>query len=492
MQSTLTSRVTWVLVAATVAMVGIILAIEVLFHATREVQEQEQRFQILTRQTSKVLMLAMSNRPHASMDEILDAIVDEEGVDRIRVISRAGKVLHSTHPDEKGKGLSGSKSLFDTGVGLRFGHEQTDQGERLVLREAIEVKQQCVNCHQSSEIDSVLEMHLVGSPALDGYQAERLMLLSIVLLQLLVFGTLWLVLRRLLIRPTRALLESMRRVTAGDLSERITLASPREFGQLGEQFNAMVAELQAARRQIESYYASSMERAERLATVGELTTTLSHEIKNPLAGLSSALQVLRKDPRLGFHGDILAEMSATVERLAKTTHDLLDFGREPSPSLAAHDANECVRSVLFFVRQQAGNECIQVIEELACGLESIWVDSQQLQQVLLNVCLNAVHAMPQGGTLTARTSRVNGGDSPQVRITVEDTGAGMSSKDLSRVFEPFFTTRSRGTGLGLTISRRLIEALGGSIAIESRLGHGTKVRVSVPVAGSGEANGGPA
>ena len=137
--------------------------------------------------------------------------------------------------------------------------------------------------------------------------------------------------------------------------------------------------------------------------------------------------------------------------------------------------------MLFFIRQQQKPDTrVQIVEDLDPDLPLAWTDSQQLQQVLLNICLNALQAMPDGGTLSAKTSFDGNGKPHNLHITISDTGVGIAKQDLDNVFKPFFTTRNRGTGLGLAISKRIIEESGGTIRLSSRAGRGTTVEIEIP------------
>jgi signal transduction histidine kinase len=273
----------------------------------------------------------------------------------------------------------------------------------------------------------------------------------------------------------------MRRVADGDLGERAQLASPLEFAELGDQFNTMLARLEATNKEVETVYAEGMARVDRLATVGEMTTALSHEIRNPLAGLSGALQILHKESASTEHREIIDEMRDTVGRLARTTDELLTYGRAPKASLANHDVNRCVQSVLSFVALQLPTN-VEIIPRMTSGLPPVRVDSLQLQQALLNVALNAVQAMPDGGALEVSTTRAPSTYPGRERVVVEvtDSGVGVSDEDKARIFEPFHTTREKGTGLGLGITVGIIEGFGGRLELTSTVGVGTTVKMWLP------------
>ncbi len=247
--------------------------------------------------------------------------------------------------------------------------------------------------------------------------------------------------------------------------------------------------------------AEQNKRIDRLASLGELAAGVAHEIRNPLAGIGTSAQVLRSrfekdDERVKFADVILDE----VDRLEKIIENLLLFARPKQPQLVRHDMNSSVERTLNLVRKQAEEQGVKVQTRSEEGLPELYVDPDQISQVLLNLVLNALHAMPSGGKLTLElkvTSKkvpVSGGRRKTdakptipartvdfVRLVISDTGQGISKQHLSKLFTPFFTTRSGGTGLGLSISQAIVREHGGSISVSSKEGRGTKVTVDIPV-----------
>ncbi|UCF78546.1 MAG: PAS domain-containing protein [Candidatus Eiseniibacteriota bacterium] len=242
-------------------------------------------------------------------------------------------------------------------------------------------------------------------------------------------------------------------------------------------------------------------RIDRLASIGELAAGVAHEIRNPLAGIGTSAQVLRSrfakdDERVKFADVILDE----VDRLEKIIENLLLFARPKQPQLVKHDMRDSVERTLNLVREQAEKQEVKVQNRSEDELPEVYVDPGQMSQVLLNLILNALHAMPSGGKLALELKVVrkrmpaSGGRRKTdvkpagparavkfVRVAVSDTGHGIPKQNLSKLFTPFFTTRSGGTGLGLSISQAIVREHGGSISVSSREGRGTKVTIDIPV-----------
>ncbi len=218
-------------------------------------------------------------------------------------------------------------------------------------------------------------------------------------------------------------------------------------------------------------------RSQSLAAVGELAATVAHEIKNPLAGISGAIQVIADaipstDPRR----EIVSEILAQVQRLDETVRDLLVFARPWTPEPQTTDLVELLGRVTRILKQQERMSTIALRCDTPASL-MLSADPRLVQEVFFNILQNAVDAMPHGGEI-----RVDIKETPGMAvIRVRDTGSGIAPDHIPRLFSPFFTTKTRGTGLGLAISKRMIEAHGGRVEIDSELGKGTEVKISLPL-----------
>lgn len=218
-------------------------------------------------------------------------------------------------------------------------------------------------------------------------------------------------------------------------------------------------------------------RAEHLAQIGQLAATLAHEIKNPLAGISGAIQIIRDD--LGPndpHHPIIGEILAQIHRLDATVKDLLFYARPAPPRATDFHLGETVRRVLMILSEEPSLHELEVRTDPGAPEARIHADDGQIEQVLINLLINAAHASPPGGTINVAVSH----DDDRVVLVVRDRGRGMTPEVKRRAFEPFFTTKAKGTGLGLSICRRIVEAHGGKITLESAVGRGTTVFVEFP------------
>ncbi|NOT00956.1 MAG: hypothetical protein HOP29_10035 [Phycisphaerales bacterium] len=218
-------------------------------------------------------------------------------------------------------------------------------------------------------------------------------------------------------------------------------------------------------------------RAERLAEIGQLAASLAHEIKNPLAGISGAIQIIRDD--LGphhVHREIIGEILGQINRLDAVVKDLLVYAR-PSPArLALCDLNDLVRRVLSAMREESTMKRARITFQPAKDAPPIHADESKMEQLILNLLLNAAQAVHDGGRIQVSTES----DGDRIRLVVHDDGCGMTDEVRRRAFEPFFTTKARGTGLGLPMCKTIVDDHGGRITLNGETGTGVRVIVDLP------------
>ena len=218
-------------------------------------------------------------------------------------------------------------------------------------------------------------------------------------------------------------------------------------------------------------------KAEHMAHLGQLAASLAHAIKNPLAGISGAIQIIRGTlPPDGPHRAVVDEMLAQIDRLDATVKDLLIYSRPRAPARVSVDLNELISRVLNLLREEPTLRQIRVRHVRDNELPRIQADERHLEQVIMNLLLNAADASSEGDKVTI-TTRCDG----CIRMEIADNGIGMTPEVLRRAFEPFHTTKTKGTGLGLSICKQIVDAHGGRINIQSKRYSGTTVVVELPV-----------
>jgi signal transduction histidine kinase len=301
---------------------------------------------------------------------------------------------------------------------------------------------------------------------------ERVLLLVVVLT--LAGGLLgsWLIARSLA-RPLGELTQAMSVVGAGRLDHPIASESRDEFGDLARAFAGMTDNLRESR--------ARLIQSEKLASIGEMSAAVAHGLRNPLASLRAAAQVVRHHPASPSSAEHLDAIIEEVDRLDRRITHLLSFSRPAPFQRSSVSVSRLIEEVVPTFAGLLRERRVELELDLAPGLPPVRVDPVQMEQALIEIISNAIDAMPQGGRLSVRASSHGTGETGQVLVQIADTGRGIPADVLPSVCEPFFTTRVEGTGLGLAIAKRYVDQNGGHLKIESRPG-ATVVSVWLPIA----------
>jgi signal transduction histidine kinase len=279
-------------------------------------------------------------------------------------------------------------------------------------------------------------------------------------------------------RPMVELQEKIAQVSEGNLDVAVSFAQRNdEIGDLGRNFNHMMQQLRESREEIERLHRTQMSRAEHLATLGELATGLAHEIRNPLAGIAGVIEIVGRDlPQTSPARAVVKDVRLEITRISRTLTDLLETARPRRPEVRRSNLNTTVEHAVMLARQQVLSRPIKIELQKAPDLPEVEHDSDQVHQVLLNLLLNAVQAMEGPGTVRVEIGSREGFAS----VAVSDTGRGISAQNLPNIFRPFYTTKGDGTGLGLSLARRIVEDHHGRIEVNSVVGKGSKFEVLLP------------
>ncbi|HZS39269.1 MAG TPA: ATP-binding protein [Polyangia bacterium] len=305
-----------------------------------------------------------------------------------------------------------------------------------------------------------------------------LLLLVVLALAVGVLVSVWAT-RRL--RPLRRLAERAKQIARGDYKQRVDASSPDEIGALGREFNAMAGALDEREQQLI--------RSERLAAVGKIAAQITHEVRNPLSSIGLNAELLEEEvaalggPQAQEAQAIARAIVKEVDRLTEITEEYLRFARLPRPKLEREDVRAIVSSLVVFLKSELDGRRIEVALELP-PLPPVAADEHQLRQALLNLMRNAAEAMPSGGRLTVAARALINDRAVELRIA--DTGQGIAREHLAKIFDPFFSTKDGGTGLGLALTQQIVVEHGGSIAVESEPGRGTAFTVRLPALAANE------
>ncbi|RMF79843.1 MAG: HAMP domain-containing protein, partial [Nitrospirae bacterium] len=399
------------------------------------------------------------------------------------IVRMDGTVAVSSRPDEVGRRVSGwsPAELARAGVGERPAVERTEGGQ--TVRRLIPRAPECGQCHHDEgPYRGAISLTLSG----ERFQAcmtrlgNRMAAVGSAA-ALASAGLLFGLLTWRVNRPLDEMVRTLKRVSeAGDLDARVDLERKDEFGALAEGFNRMMERLKQQQQELEAHHQREMEQSGHLVAVGEMVGVISHELRNPLAGIRSAIQVLVSQAEEGGNREILKQLDAATQRLDSMLGSTLDLLRPNRMVVEFTDLNEALEQALFFIRRDR-RRGVELKMELAPDLPLIHVDREQIQQVFLNLALNALQAMGKEGTLTITTAQAETPEGRALVVRFADTGPGIPPDRIERIFEPLYTTRPDGTGLGLSTSKRIVERHGGTLTVESEVGKGAVFTVTLPL-----------
>ena len=280
-------------------------------------------------------------------------------------------------------------------------------------------------------------------------------------------------------RPMVELQEKIAQVSEGNLDVAVSFSRRNdEIGDLGRNFNRMMQQLRESRAEIESLHRTQMSRAEHLATLGELAAGLAHEIRNPLAGIAGVIEIIGRDlPATSPAKAVVKDARQEITQNNRILTDLLETARPHPPQICLSNLNTTVEHAVMLARQQVLSKPIKIELRQAPDLPDVEHDSDQIHQVLLNLLLNAVQSIEGSGVVQVEL----GSRDHSATVSVTDTGRGIPPQNLSNIFRPFYTTKGNGTGLGLSLARRIVEEHHGRIEVTSKLGKGSKFEVLLPL-----------
>lgn len=451
----------------------------------------------------------------------IQVMAGEPGMVKIRVFDQQGRITYTTDPaeqnhvvDKNGEACYGchsrSQPLTRINRPDRFRIYRTAGGLRVLgIITPIENQPACANaaCHAhptEQQILGVLDTDLsLAKTDVQLAESSRRMLAYTLVAVLVIAFWVWLFVWRVVGRPIGALKKGTERLSAGELGFQIKVDSQDEVGELARSFNNMSLQLRTANDEIVAWTKTLEERVEqesrelkaaheralhieKMASLGKMAAVVAHEINNPLSGILTYAKLLRKWIDRGEASrekhdealqclDLIASESRRCGDLVK---NLLSFSRTSPMNLEATDLNAVVERSARLAEHQMELSAIQLHLDLAPSLPRVQCDPAQIEQVLIALVMNALDAMPQGGNLWLQTCLRRG----EVEIQVRDDGCGIRPEILPQVFEPFLTTKdsAHGVGLGLAISRGIIERHHGRIEVQSELGKGTTFTITLP------------
>jgi len=456
--------------------------------------------------------------------QTMDVIAEKQGIDRIRIFNKEGRVTFSTLEAERDSmvdiraeacylchAVAEPLVRVDVPTRSRIFHG-VNGGRTLGIVTPIYNEPACsdADCHahpREQNVLGVLDVNLSlddvdEEVAAMRYRMGLVMLLEVSLIALLTVT----ITRRFVGRPIGHLIASTQAVSNMDLERPVRVEGSAELEELATSFDVMrqrlgtaMAELNQLTRNLEATVQERtvqltaaqqrLAQSARLTALGQLAATVAHEINNPLSGVLNLAALMRRIiTEQGLPGDrieevrrYLAQVEAETSRVGRIVTDLLSFSRQARPRGQRAELNAIIASTLAVVGHRIAETGVEVRQDLDPGLPPVRGDAGHLQQVVMNLVVNAIEAMPQGGTLHLRTARRK--KRPWAVLEVRDSGSGIAPENLPRIFDPFFTTKEdgKGVGLGLAVVYGLVEAHGGEIEVASAADFGTTFTVTLPL-----------
>lgn len=485
----------------------LIVIIAISFSVWLDVRLHEAHIKKLTFEKTKIIsefieknvIRAMEKGRHFDIHHILRNFITYSGVLKINVFRPDGMIKASTEELELNKNIGDVDFYLKHEYFIREEMIQRENGRRERERVYYFVKPvlnhpECFQCHSQEE--KYVGVLTVANSLKDMDEELSKVKRDSIILGVITIVSLCMVLALLFLKfmnvPITKLAEVMRKVEEGDLTARVNLGSRDEMGRLAENLNTMIEKLHLAKKDAEQYHRELVHRADRMASIGELASGIAHEIRNPLAGIQGAIQILAEDfSKDDSRRQVADEMQKQIFKLECLVRDLLNFAKPVPANYLSTDINQLIDKVLsFFVIQQGSSEAFKIEKHFFSPFPKAMIDPSSMEQAFLNIILNAQKAMPKGGTFTISTHLLDQGgedkkEVKKVQILFEDTGVGIPSKNLTKIFNPFFSTRPDGTGLGLSITKNIVEQHGGTIEVESQINVGTQFTITLPVRGEG-------
>jgi len=491
------------------------------------VRHVNQLSEVLIRSTRYAML---QNQPEY-VHRIIQDVARQNNIAKVRIFSKEGVIIDSTYQPELGMKVDRKaegcfhchqtdKPVQQVPLSERARMFVTPGGKHMLASmEVIRNEPTCYNsaCHVHSSAQSVLGvLDIVYSiDEIDSATQRSVVVIIALLLGLVGVASLLmsLLVHRLIYVPLRDLESGAKRVAEGNLDQAIPVRGDDELGQLASSFNSMTAALKESGRELHEWNRTLEQkvaertrelrqaeaetvRGEKLASVGLLAAGVAHELNNPLTGILTFSSLIRKKlPDGSPDAEDLDLVIKETKRSAAIIRRLLDFAREKAPEKKFTDLNRLIEDTARIVESPAQLHDIRIDLDLDRTLPPIWLDANMIEQVVMNMLVNARQAIEQEGRITVRTRRAPQPMSPEpgatpvpmAEISIIDTGCGIAESDMKHIFDPFFSSKEvgEGTGLGLSVSHGIVRAHGGLIEVQSRVGEGSTFRVYLPLEAAG-------
>ena len=431
-----------------------------------EIQESSQEI-------SKAVQMSIADLTSDVETSRLNEYLNEasaKGIKEINIINIEGEIIDSSDPDKIGK----KREIKKLEKGVHVAPRQ-NKGATILSQKPYEV---LVPVIVGDEQLGYVQINMLLDNIRDIQHANFIRRLFATCMIFAVGIGLTIFLAKRYTSPIHNLVNDFKKVSAGDLSVTIPVTSRDEIGELAEGFNNMVEKLRE-REMLEK----RLNEAEHLSRVGQLASGIAHEIRNPLNYISLAIDHIKTE-MLPDCGDRCAELTELTDKIKEEVRranymvlNFMNYGRPLKLRRTLIPYTELLTRVLPVLEVRLQEQHITVEQQIPTDLPPLWIDQELLRNCILNFVSNAAQAMPNGGTMTLGAEL----EGNQVKLTFADQGEGISQEDISKIFQPYFTTKDLGIGLGLAITERIIKEHGGEIRVDSTPDKGTLFTVRLPL-----------
>lgn len=472
-----------------------------------------------------VLRATQFNMPlgnRACIHRMMENVGRQKGVEIVRMYDKQGVIVFSNNKVEIGRKVNmESDSCIDCHRSQEALEQSTAAPRSRIVRKKdyrvlawttpIPNEPSCytAECHTHTSEPGLLGILDVGM-SLAEVDAEigrsSLMFSMFTILAVIVFsGIIAFFIHRLVSRPVRHIVDITREIASGNLEVEVPIETHDEIGQLATSFNHMVIDLRTANEEIQSWNLQLEQKveerteklrmareqliqSEKMASMGVLASSVAHEINNPLQGILTYIKLMLKilsgetveQEKIDNFRNYLGLMGSEIERCGDMVKNLLVFSKHTKLNLQESHINNVIENSLQLLENKFKLQEVKVERDFQLDLPAIYCDVKQIQQTVMAIIINALEAMPKGGTLTLGSRRI---DSGQLEVFITDTGEGIPRETLRNIFDPFFTTKDtvKSTGLGLFVAYGIIKEHKGTIRAESQPGEGTTFRITLPL-----------
>ncbi len=424
--------------------------------------------------------IMLEGRTRDQFQRFLDGLAAED-IKAVRIFSDSGIILNSTVPGELGRQV-------DERHVQAFRARRTNaplvlkSGGREVYSSIVVMGNDwpCQRCHGAGdEIRAIIALEVMQGKQESAFTGHLARVLGVWLISTgLLSLALVILTRRQIKRPLDSITSDVRRIAGGDLAARVSVPETDELTAIAAAVNSIAGELEKAREAVQRYESSETSQLERMASLGEIAATVAHEIKNPLAGISGALQVMAEDiPDKSPRKEICNEILAEIDRLDQCVKELIIFARPQEINPVVVDINGIVTKAAAGIRDVAATMGIEV-KALPGDVPVISVDPDKIEKVLTDIFLYQMQIMPDGGTITVSTLLDR--EKNELTIASADTARPLTHEKIRGIFKPSFSTKYTGSGLGLAVSRNIVESHDGRLRVESEPGIGNFFHIILP------------